>query len=263
MGQVIFPVFLVSSIGLVAGFILAVASVVMHVPKDEIAEKIKDILPGANCGACGYSGCEGYAKALSGGKANIGLCSPGGKTVAEGISKILGANVSNIEYKVAVVKCSGMSSNTDTKMIYQGVKSCSAANQLYSGPGNCSYGCIGFGDCLKVCKYGAITICDGVAVINPQKCVGCSMCVSACPKGLIEFIPIKKQAIVKCSNCDKGAKTKKDCSAGCIGCMKCAKVCESNAIIVENFVAKVNPEKCIGCGKCLDVCKQNCIEIFS
>lgn len=89
------------------------------------------------------------------------------------------------------------------------------------------------------------------------------MCVSACPKGLIEFIPIKKQAIVKCSNCDKGAKTKKDCSAGCIGCMKCAKACESNAIIVENFVAKVNPEKCIGCGKCLDVCKQNCIEFFS
>lgn len=263
MGHIIFPVFLVSGIGLAAGLILTAASIVMSVPKDEATEKIKEILPGANCGACGYSGCEGYAKALSAGEAKVGLCSPGGKEVSESIAKILGINNADIEYKVAVVKCSGTYENTDDKMLYQGVKSCSAANQLYSGPGSCAYGCIGFSDCLKACKYGAITICNGITVIDPQKCVGCSMCVASCPKGLIELVPLKKQAVVKCSNCDKGAKTRKICSAGCIGCMKCVRVCKSNAITVENFVARIDPGKCTGCGNCEDVCKQKCIEIFS
>ena len=263
MAHIIFPVFLVSGIGLAAGLILTAASIIMSVPKDEATEKIKEILPGANCGACGYSGCEGYAKALSAGEAKVGLCSPGGKAVSEAIAKILGINNADIEYKVAVVNCSGTYGNTDDKMLYQGVKSCAAANQLYSGPGSCDYGCIGFGDCLKACKYGAITICEGIAAIDPQKCVGCSMCLAACPKRLIEFVPLKKQAVVKCSNCDKGAKTRKVCSAGCIGCMRCVKACESNAITVENFVARVDPEKCTGCGNCEDVCKQKCIEIFS
>ena len=263
MAHIIFPVFLVSGIGLVAGFVLSVASIIMSVSKDEVTEKIKEVLPGANCGACGYSGCEGYAKALSAGEAKIGLCSPGGKIASEAISKILGVADADVEYKVAVVKCSGINGNTDDKMVYQGVGSCLAANQLYSGPGSCSYGCMGFGDCLKACKYGAITICNGVAVIDPQKCVGCSMCTEVCPKGLIETVPLKKQAVVKCSNCDKGAKTRKVCSVGCIGCMKCAKVCENNAVAIENFVAKVDPEKCTGCGKCVDVCRQNCLENFS
>lgn len=262
MNQIVFPVLLVSGIGLLSGLILSLASVVMAEPKDKITEKIKNVLPGANCGACGYSGCEGYAKALSKGEAKVGLCSPGGKKVSEAISNILGTDSLDNENKVAIVKCSGTKDVTKDKMVYQGVKSCSVAYQLYGGSGSCSYGCIGFGDCKTACKYGAIAICNGVAIIDPLKCKGCSICVSACPKGLIELVPLKRQAVVKCSNCDKGGKTIKVCDIGCIGCMRCVKACEFGAITVEDSLARVNPGKCTGCGKCVEVCKRGCIRNF-
>lgn len=262
MNQIIFPVMLVSGIGLIAGLILAIASAIMAVPNDEITEKIKDVLPGANCGACGFSGCEGYAKALSSGSAKTGLCAPGGSKTAESISKILGVKSEKIEYKTALVKCSGTYDNTRNKMIYQGIESCKAAAKLYGGASSCSYGCLGLGDCVKSCKYGAITICNGVAIIDPKKCKGCSMCITSCPKGLIKFVPLKMQSVVRCSNRDKGAKTKKACDVGCIGCMRCTKVCEFDAIKVENHVAMINPYKCTGCGKCIEICPQECIQNF-
>lgn len=262
MSEILFPVFIVSGIGLVAGLILSVASIVMSVKKNDKTEEILNALPGANCGACGFSGCEGYAKALSEGKSKPGLCIPGGQATSDKISKILGINSAKTEKKVALVACCGTNNNTSVKMEYNGIKSCAAANSLFGGDSSCRFGCLGFGDCLKACKYGAINICDGVAFVDYNKCVGCGACVSACPKNLINLVPSKQQAVVRCSNLDKGAQTIKVCSSGCIGCMRCVKACEFDAITVENSLAKVDPKKCTACGKCTNVCKPGCISLM-
>ena len=262
MNEILFAVLLVGGIGLLIGIILSVASIVFAVPKDEKAEAIEAILPGANCGACGFSGCSGYAKALADGDAKPGLCSPGGEETVKAIAEVLGVKADSVEKKSALVHCMGSEDNTESKMEYQGLSSCAAAALMHGGTGKCSYGCIGLGDCASVCAYDAIKLCSGVAQVDFAKCRGCSMCVSACPKNLISLAPVKQMAVVRCSNCDKGAQTRKDCKAGCIGCMKCVKACEFGAVKVENFHAKVDPELCTACGKCVSACPQGCISLM-
>ena len=151
---------------------------------------------------------------------------------------------------------------TSDKMNYDGIQSYSASTFLAGGITSCRFGCMGMGDCAAVCAYGAVSICNGLASIDPHKCRGCSQCVAACPKGLISFVPLKTQAVVRCSNCDKGAQTTKVCKIGCIGCMKCVKSCEYGAVQVENFCAKVDPAKCVGCGKCVEACPRHVITLL-
>lgn len=260
MNELLMGVLIVSGIGIVAGIGLAVASVIMAVPKDEKAEAILELLPGANCGACGFSGCAGYAQALSKGEAKIGLCSPGGPDCAAACGEILGQS-GEMEQKVAQVACMGSYDVTEDKMNYDGIQSCSAASFLAGGISSCRFGCMGMGDCQRVCEYGAINVCNGVAVINPSRCKGCTLCVSACPKGIISLRPVKKQAVVLCSNCDKGAGVVKICKVGCIGCMKCVKACEAGAINVTDFNATVDPYKCTACGKCAELCPRGIIHM--
>lgn len=253
----------VAAIGLVLGLGLAVASMVMAVPKDEKAEKIRECLPGANCGACGFSGCDGYASALSKGETdNTALCSPGGNAVSAQIAEILGVKAGEVMPEAAVVLCRGHNGSAVRKYEYSGVDSCRMASQLFGGPKECVYGCVGLGDCVKACPYEAIHICDGVARINPVQCRACKMCVKTCPKGLIEMMPLYRvTAAVLCKNHDKGALTRKECSAGCIGCMKCVKTCEHDAVTVKNFAAHVDYSKCVGCGKCHEACPVNAIDL--
>lgn len=264
MHLIIIAVVVVSVIGLIAGLGLAVASKVMAVPVDEKAEEIQAALPGANCGACGFSGCSGYAAALSEGKTtDTGRCMPGGAEVSQAIAKITGLAAGDVIPMTAVVLCQGNKHNADTKLNYVGVKSCKMATQLFGGPKDCVYGCIGFGDCVEVCPYDAIHICEGVARINPLACHACKMCVNTCPKGIIDLMPLHEtKAAVMCKNHDKGAQTRKDCKAGCIGCMKCVKACEYDAVTVENFCAKVDYDKCVGCGKCHEACPVKCIDVI-
>ncbi len=265
MNPILLAVILVAAIGLVAGVGLSIASVVMAVPKDETAEKIRECLPGANCGACGFSGCDGYAAALSSGEATqTNLCAPGGNDVASEIAAVLGVEAGSIEPMAAFVHCNGTHTNSKYKLDYKGVMSCQMAAQLFGGPKECVYGCIGYGDCLNVCDFGAISICEGVARVDPMKCAACKRCVNTCPKHLIELIPLHKtKAIVTCKNHNKGAFTRKECSAGCIGCMKCTKVCEFEAIKVENNTAHVDYDKCTGCGKCAETCPIKAIHIVN
>lgn len=262
MNEILLPILIVSIIGIIAGLVLSIASIVMHVPKNETVEKILDILPGANCGACGFSGCEGYAKALAEGNSTPGLCSPGGNQVSQKISDILGVTNKKIEPQIAIIKCNGTCENTSKKATYTGINSCSAAIQMYAGGGECSYGCIGFGDCLKACKYDAITLHNGIAQIDANKCVGCGQCAAVCPKNLIDLTSCTTHAIVNCKNLDKGVVTKKACSAGCIGCKLCEKACEYDAIHVKNNLAHIDDSKCTGCGKCKDTCPMGCISII-
>lgn len=260
--DILIPVAIVAAIGLLAGVLLAAAAIIMAVPKDERAEQILEQLPGANCGACGYSGCSGYAEALAKGEAELGLCSPGGAACAKAIGKIIGVEAGEVQLKTALVHCMGTYDNTGNKMEYQGVMSCAAANQMYGGVGSCHYGCMGLGECVAACEYGAITVCNGVAHIDPALCKGCSKCVKACPKGLISFVPLKPLAVVRCSNCDKGAAARKVCKKGCIGCGKCMRGCPEGAIVIEKNCASVNADKCIGCGKCVEECPIGCITML-
>ena len=181
MNQILLAIFIVAGIGLVAGLGLAIASIVMAVPKDEKAEAIQEILPGANCGACGYSGCSGYASALAKGEAKNGLCAPGGQAVAEQVAGLLGIDAGQVQRQSAFVHCLGSHDHTSQRMQYQGISSCAAAALLFGGTGECSYGCIGLGDCAAVCEYDAVHVCNGVASIDPSRCRGCSQCVTPWP----------------------------------------------------------------------------------
>lgn len=256
------PIILVGVIGLIAAIVLVIASTVMAVPKNEKAEALEAALPGVNCGACGYSGCAGYAEALANGEAKLGLCSPGGEETVEACAAIMGTEAGDVDYKTALVRCMGSYDNTSDKMLYDGIISCAASTLLAGGITQCRYGCMGMGDCERACQYGAVEVCNGVAKIDPLKCKGCSKCVAACPKNLITFVELKPQAVVRCSSCDKGADTIKVCKIGCIACTKCVKVCPSDAIEIRDFCAYVDAEKCTACGECVDVCPRHVITMF-
>jgi Na+-translocating ferredoxin:NAD+ oxidoreductase RNF subunit RnfB len=250
----------VTVIGIICAVMLAVASKVMAVKVDEKAAALREALPGANCGACGYPGCDGYAAALTGGGVKTNLCIPGGDAVAEQVSVILGVSFENVVEKVAVVHCIGDCDATKDRIDYEGITTCAAA-KLLGGKGSCSYGCIGFGDCAAVCPYGAICIEKGIARVDTRKCTGCSMCVAACPNKIITVERDTIKTAVLCSNKDKGAVTRKKCTVGCIACKKCEKECPVQAIVIENNLSVIDYAKCTDCGHCAEVCPVKCISL--
>lgn len=260
MNDILCAVLSVGGIGLIAGIGLALASYFMSVPVDEKQEKIKQALPGANCGACGFTGCDGYAAAVANGGADTNLCVPGGAAVADAVSAVMGVEAGEVKDNVAVVMCQGKADKTESRFEYHGLKSCAAANMSFGGPGKCNYGCIGFGDCSLACEFGAISVVDGVACVDRNICKGCGKCAAACPKGIISVIPRSGKVVPLCSNHDKGAITAKACSVGCIGCGKCARTCQHGAIAMDKFVARVDHDKCISCGECIEVCPKGIIE---
>ncbi len=256
MNPVILALILLPAIGLVAGVGLGVAAHFMKVEENEKAKALRECLPGANCGACGFSGCSGYADALAESpnlKSN--LCTVGGDAVAAAISEILGTKAEKTVPRRAVVRCAGTSDAREKKALYHGIESCRAAAMVQSGGNGCLYGCIGLGDCARVCDNDAIDVRNGVAVVDESRCFACGKCATACPKSIIEIIPKGKYPYVACMNADRGAETKAVCSAGCIGCRACVKVCECGAIEMIGSRARIDSTKCIRCGKCLAACK--------
>ncbi|MHC5249793.1 RnfABCDGE type electron transport complex subunit B [Enterococcus sp. LJL90] len=257
--SIFYPVLLVGLLGLIAGIGLSIATIVFRTPEDPKETELRAALPGINCGACGFSGCDGYAKAMAADEAGGGLCTPGGADTQEKLAAILGETAGSFQKTAAFVRCNGLCQFTQTKMDYQGAKTCYAANQVFGGQGACQQGCLGYGDCLVSCDYDAIEMIDGVAKIKPNKCVGCLKCISACPKLLIKMLPAENTAIVACSNTERGGGVKKICSVGCITCSKCIKVCPENAIEIVDNLAVITPDLCTNCGECVTACPQNCI----
>lgn len=249
---------ILAGLGLIAGLGLGIASKVFAVEVDPRLEIVQELLPGVNCGGCGFPGCSGYAEALVAGRAVLGLCPVLASENADTISKILGIDVSKLEKKVAVLRCQGDYTRSVRKYEYFGVMTCKAAHFL-GGDKGCIYGCLGYGDCQQACKFDSITILDGLNVIEKSICTGCGACVKACPRDLIDLVPVSKKVHVLCMSKDKGAAVTKICAVGCIGCKKCEKECPVDAIhVIENY-AVIDYGKCINCGKCAEVCPTECI----
>lgn len=257
---ILIPVLILTGIAVVCAVLLTLSSVFFAVKENEKAVAIRECLPGANCGACGYSGCDGYAKALADGEVTApNLCVPGGDKTSAEIAEILGVEAEDVIEKVAYVGCNGKCGVAQVKYDYRGTKSCRAANISYNGDKVCTYACLGYGDCVAVCPQNAISVEEGVARIDPRKCIGCGMCVRECPNGIIHLINDTSRVVVECSNHEKGAVTRKSCSNGCIGCMKCEKTCPVGAIKVVNNLASIDYSLCTGCGACVEVCPVHCI----
>lgn len=262
MNPILSAILVVAAIGVIGAVILVAASVLMHVPADKRVEQINAALAGANCGACGYAGCGDYARAIVEEGAPIDKCTPGGAACAASVAAIMGVEAGQTRSLKAVVACSGDCEHTTKRFDYQGLNHCAAAKGLYGGDGACAYGCLGYGDCVAACPFGAIYIEQAIAKVDRTKCVGCGLCTGVCPNGVLHLVPEhRRKPVVLCSNKDKGADTRKVCSAGCIGCMKCTKVCAKDAIGVDNNLAVIDQDKCVGCQLCVKECPVGVIRI--
>lgn len=268
MTDILIAVGILGGLGLIFGLVLAAASKVFYVETDPRLEKLNECLPGANCGGCGYAGCGGYAEAVLKGEAEIGKCASGGDECAQAMAEIMGVKAEKVVRKVALVRCSGYKGVDDTgketgaklKGHYEGFKDCLAASKVGGrGPLVCKFGCLGFGNCVKACKYDAIHIVDSVAKVDSEKCVGCMSCAAACPRGLIVPVEFDKHVLIACASTAKGAVTVRGCSAGCIGCGLCKKICPQEAISIVNNLAVIDYEKCTSCGLCATVCPKKLI----
>ncbi len=257
MDAILIPVIIVVVIGFIAGVILTIASKVMAVSVDEKIEKLMAAMPGANCGACGYAGCDNYAVSLGEDKTkslSTALCPVGGDSLSKELADILGVEAITSEPRVAYISCIGKRSEIKRIMVHDKKWSCKAASNLYGGQMECAHGCLGHGDCVASCPYDAIKVENYVAIIDKAKCIGCGICVSYCPKNVIKFAPKESLTYVGCSSTSKGADTRRSCQVGCIGCKKCEKICPDNAIKVDNFLASIDYNLCSDCGKCASVC---------
>ena len=247
-------------VSLIFGVLLALFISRFGVEEDETQKAVRAALPGINCGACGFKGCNDYAEALAKGEAKPNLCVPGAETAAKEISAILGVEAEEAVDFVAFVHCNGNCDAALNKAVCDSHESCKASNALYGGPKLCNYGCIGCGDCEKVCIADAIKVKNGVAVVDPGICVGCGLCAKECPKHIISMVPQDSAVAVYCSSKDKGADARKACKNACIGCKKCEKACPNQAITVVDNCAVVDYTKCVGCGLCADGCPTACLK---
>lgn len=247
--------------GALLGAALSFASKVFFVKEDERKALIAEKLPGANCGGCGFAGCAAYADSIISDGSPINLCPSCKQDQLDAISKIVGIDSVAAEPKVAHVKCSGGNLYANKKYEYYGMSNCEAAARLLDGFIECKYGCLGFGTCAKACPELAISIIDGVAVVDKDNCIGCGICADVCPKHVIDIIPKDTKVIVQCSSHDKGARTKNNCSSGCLGCKICEKTCQYGAITVTDNVANIDFSKCTHCGLCAEKCPKKIIRI--
>lgn len=260
--ELMVPVSIIGGMGGLLGIGLAYASKKFEVKVDERISMVREVLPGANCGGCGYSGCDGFAEAVVEGRCKADGCPVGGRETAKKIAELMGIDAGDGIQKVARVMCGGDCSSSKQKFDYVGIHDCTAAANLFGGPYACSYGCVGMGDCVRACPFNAIRVEDGVAKVDQTKCTSCAKCVAECPKKLIRLVPLDNMYAVKCSSLDKGAVVRNNCSVGCIGCGKCTKVCPKQAVSVTGTLAKIDPVLCENCGECMKVCPTRAIDVF-
>ena len=268
--DILIAIAILGGLGLVFGLVLAAASKVFYVETDPRLDQLNECLPGANCGGCGFAGCGAYAEAVLKGEAPVGKCASGGNDAAKAMAAIMGVQAEEVTRKVAMVRCSGartfdaegnLTKGAKMKATYEGFHDCLAASKVGgSGPLSCKFGCLGYGSCTRVCKYGAISVKNGVAVVDEDLCVGCMACAQVCPRKVITAVEPDRNVIIACNSLAKGAVTNRACTVGCIGCGKCMKTCPSGAITITNNLAQIDYSKCTNCGQCATVCPKGLIK---
>ena len=250
----------VGAVGLFVGLFLGIAGIKFKVEVDEKEEAVLGVLPGNNCGGCGYAGCSGLAAAIAKGEAPVNACPVGGENVGNQIAQIMGVESGTSVRQVAFVKCQGDRERARTDYDYSGIEDCRMLSFVPNGgPKSCNDGCLGFGSCVKACPFDAIHVVNGVAVVDKEACKACSKCIAVCPKNLITLVPYHAKHIVACSSKEKGPATIKACDVGCIACQLCKKNCPADAVTIEDFHATIDQEKCIGCGACKEKCPKKVI----
>lgn len=262
MNAITQAILIVGIMGLILGAGLAYASKIFAVEKDPKILEVREVLPGANCGACGFPGCDGAAEAIVSGKAAPNACPVGGAAVAAKVGAILGVEVDTSIKYVALVKCNGGKEECGKKFDYYGVKDCHEVVIAMGGDKKCSYGCLGYGSCINACQFGAMFINEkGLAEVNPNLCTACGACVKTCPKNVIQLVPYDKTVHVLCNTQDAGKDVTKTCKVGCITCGICVKNCEFDAIKIPEGknLSVIDYTKCTECGKCVEKCPKKTI----
>lgn len=257
---IILAAVMVGGTGIVIGILLGLAGKAFYVETDPRETAVREVLPGNNCGGCGYPGCDGLAAAIAKGEAPVDGCPVGGAAVAAQVGEIMGEAVENKRRMVAFVHCGGDCEKSKIQYTYTGIEDCSMMAYVPNGGSKiCNNGCLGFGNCVKACPFDAIHVINGVAVVDKEACKSCKKCIAACPQHLISLVPYDAEARVACSCVERGKAVTVQCGAGCISCKKCEKNCPSGAIKLENNVPKIDYELCTNCGQCRDACPRKSI----
>jgi electron transport complex protein RnfB len=253
-----------TGLGLLFGVLLAVAFSRFRVEVDERVEEVLAALPGSNCGACGLPGCEAAAEAVVNGEAPASVCKAGGPDVAEAVARIMGVQAERAAKQVAHIRCRGGESVSPKLAFYEGVNSCRGAELAAGGGKACPFGCLGLEDCAKACPINAISFDEeGIRRVKVKKCTGCGLCADVCPRDLIKMVPAKQKVLVRCNSHYTGKKAVSLCKIACIGCKKCEKICDFDAIHVEDGIALIDFEKCTDCGECAVVCPTDSIQVWT
>lgn len=247
MSTAIMVVVVMGAVGIVFGFILAVANKKFAMEVNPLIHEVEEVLPKGQCGACGFAGCANYAEAVVlNPEVAPNLCVPGKEAVAKLVAELTGKAAEKVEPRIAHVRCRGTGDKAVLSYNYKGVKDCKAASMVQGGPKGCKNGCVGFGNCVGVCNFGAMSMGEnGLPVVDKKRCTGCGACETACPKSVIQMIPTNAKVKVDCNSKDKGAIARKLCTAACIGCGICAKNCSYGAIEVKNNLAVVDHKICM------------------
>ncbi len=260
--DILYAALILGGMGILFGLLLTLTSKIFAVPADPVKDAIREALPGANCGGCGYPGCDGCAEAIASGKAPVNACPVGGADAAAKIAAVMGVENEEPAVKmVANVICQGSEELCKQKFNYTGIRDCVAASLVNDGDRSCKYACLGLGTCVRTCPFGAIHIDEykKIAVVDKEKCQSCGKCVEACPKNVLQMQPATLPVRLMCRAADKGYVVSDNCRIGCIGCERCASACKFGAITIVNHLPKIDLDKCRGCMMCAEACPTNAI----
>jgi electron transport complex protein RnfB len=257
----IWGVVIFTLLGIFFGFALAATARKFDVPVNPVMDRVQHVLPAANCGACGFAGCNAYAEAVVEDPAvSPGKCVPGGQATASEVAALTGKTPAVVEERVAVLRCHGTTAYVKVQAEYRGIRSCAAASLVFGGPRACKNGCIGMGDCVRVCPFDAMEIDRfGIVVIDHSRCTGCGLCVAACPKNILELYPRAHRVELACVAREKLAAVRAKCMIGCTTCQKCVDACPAGAITWDDTTIRVDHGSCVAYGpSCHEACVESC-----